>query len=302
MCAQCLYVFNPEHDMCLANGDVHYQPPASALRFAHSGVDAMRMLYGAGAAVIAADQLAAWLQAGGVADRVVPWGWDARLKAMLLQQGARPEWLLSDEQLACIRRLQHRATLLPLQPHATRVETEEGVAQLLAIHGDMVLKTPWSGAGRGLRWVREPLTAHDRAWLAKALAAQGCVIAEQRFVVQDDFALEFRIENGAPSLQGLSLFATASGVYRHNLLLPDDEIRRRVALPQVLERQIADWVSDQVAPCYEGPLGIDLFRTVDCRFVVSEMNLRHTMGMVAHRYLQLHPEAAGSTWSPTFTM
>ena len=27
------YIFNPEHDLCLANGSPHYLPPASALKF-----------------------------------------------------------------------------------------------------------------------------------------------------------------------------------------------------------------------------------------------------------------------------
>ena len=41
-----LLIFNPEHDLCLANGDANYMPPASALRFASQGAALMRMLYG----------------------------------------------------------------------------------------------------------------------------------------------------------------------------------------------------------------------------------------------------------------
>ena len=29
------YIFNPEHDLCLASGEVDYIPPASAVEFAH---------------------------------------------------------------------------------------------------------------------------------------------------------------------------------------------------------------------------------------------------------------------------
>ena len=37
-------IFNPEHDLCLANGTPHYMPPVSALRFAQQSASLMQIL------------------------------------------------------------------------------------------------------------------------------------------------------------------------------------------------------------------------------------------------------------------
>ena len=40
-----LCIFNPEHDLCLANGNRHFMPPSSALQFAREGVSIMQVVY-----------------------------------------------------------------------------------------------------------------------------------------------------------------------------------------------------------------------------------------------------------------
>ena len=34
-----IYIFNPEHDLCIANGDENFVPPRSAMGFAKDNVD-----------------------------------------------------------------------------------------------------------------------------------------------------------------------------------------------------------------------------------------------------------------------
>lgn len=295
-----LYIFNPEHDLCLSNGDRHYVPPASALAFAKAGCDVMRILYGPRAQVTTADDYALWRAEHRDVDiqQIVPWGWDPRLRQRLLDQGADSSLLPAEADLTTIRDLQHRATVLPLQPHAVACVSLGEVQQALTQWGDVVLKSPWSGAGRGLRWVSGCLTDADKGWVNRVLLSQQSVIVERRFRVAHDFALEMMVEHGATHLVGYSLFLTQSGVYRHNLLLADDAIKQRVGMTDAMEQRLAYWVSVTVAPRYEGPLGIDLFTTPEGHCVVSEMNLRHTMGMVAHSYLQRHPEQEGQLWMP----
>ncbi len=293
-----LCVFNPEHDLCLANGDANYVPPQSALDFARHGAGLMRIVYGPESVAIAADGYASWRASApdAVVGRIVAWGWDTRLKQTLLKQGADSALMPSDGYIACLRDLQHRTTVLPLQRDAWSVTGADEVAALLARSPRLVLKAPWSGSGRGLRWVDGALSAQDVAWIAKTVAAQRCVIAERRFDVEENFAFEFHIADGIVRLVGLSLFVTQSGVYRHNVLLDDDEIRRRTGVGPDQEKALSQWLQLNIAPRYSGYLGVDLFRTVDGRVVVSELNLRHTMGLVAHRVLQLHPELHGSVW------
>ena len=293
-----LCIFNPEHDLCLANGDRNFVPPASALDFASGNASLMGILYPDARCASVADDLQPLVAEGSV-DRIVAWGWDARLKQALLKQGVPQSLLPPDEQLERIRELQHRSTILPLQPHAWRAYSVDEVQRLLTEEHRVVLKAPWSGSGRGLRWVDDELSDHDTAWIAKTVASQRCVIVERRLDVVENFALEFYTVGGNVTLIGLSLFETQSGVYRCNILLDDDEIRQRLQLPGSVENAIRQWLRLYVAPRYEGPVGVDLLKDKNSEFFVSEMNLRYTMGLVAHAFLEAHPDRKGSRWSPT---
>lgn len=297
--APMLCIFNPEHDLCLANGGPHFVAPASALAFAREGASIMQLLY-PGAIALAADQVdsrcvAEWLQQsdGPGQPAIVPWGWNIALVTRLLKAGVPRSLMPDDATLACWRTLQHRSTLLPLQPDSHAVQTTEQVEALLAHTPHLVLKAPWSGSGRGLRWVSHSLTPHDRQWILKTVASQQCVIAEPRRRVVCDFALEYYVDNGRLRFEGYSLFESEHGVYRANLLLPDDEIARRVGYTPAMRERLEGWLADRIAPCYEGPLGVDHMLDWDGNIHVGELNLRHTMGLVAHRYLAAHPGAQG---------
>ena len=126
-----------------------------------------------------------------------------------------------------------------------------------------MLKAPWSGAGRGLRWLSHSLTPHDSAWAGKVIREQGCVIAQPRYTIADDFALLYRIEGNALAFVGYSLFQTTAGVYRGNLLLPDADIQARTGLTPQWRGQIENWLKENLVGQYQGPLGVDLFRTVE---------------------------------------
>ena len=298
-----LYIFNPEHDLCLANGDPNYVPPASALQFAVQGKGIMRILYGDEGYVVAADELQQWKRdhPNEQVSMVIAWGWDRRVWNMLLKNNIHPTLhpLPYDEDLKLIRFFQHRGSLLSLQSHAHEARSVEAIESMLRTEHRMVLKAPLSGSGRGLRWVDNALSEHDRQWVQKVVAQQGSVIVERRIDVALNFAFEYYVTEHKVELTGLSLFENQSGVYRHNVLLPDYEIRNLVGPSHSIEERIMEWLRINIQTWYEGPLGIDMMRDRDGNFFVGEMNLRHTMGMVAHRYLQQHPERRGSLFSPT---
>ncbi|MBP5542110.1 MAG: hypothetical protein J6X88_10755 [Bacteroidales bacterium] len=302
-----LAIFNPEHDLCLGNGRAHYVPPRSAVDFARRAADIMSVLYPDAHCTSIYDlprqdsspKLGEVPEGRrSVSTSIIPWGWNLVLKQQLLDRGISPALLPSDEALAAIRHLQHRATLLPLQPDCQAI-SDPSQFSILNFQFS-ILKSPWSGAGRGLRWISGKPTPHDIAWAAKVIREQGCVIAQPRYDVADDFALLYRIEDNGLHFVGYSLFQTSAGVYRGNLLLPDPDIQARTGLTPQLKESIESWLRTNLVGHYEGPLGVDLFRTVEGDIHIAELNLRHTMGHVAHAHLRLHPEAQGTLFSPTF--
>lgn len=94
-----MYLFNPEHDLCLANGDIHFVPPRSALDFGRGCGSIVEFMQGLDSD---ADRGA----------RIVPWGWNPHLKERLLREGVAPELLPSQEQLKSIREFSHRSFAL----------------------------------------------------------------------------------------------------------------------------------------------------------------------------------------------
>ncbi|MBR1785482.1 MAG: hypothetical protein IJ760_08630 [Bacteroidales bacterium] len=281
-------IFNPEHDLCLAKGRAHYVPPRSAVEFAMRDAGLMLALYpDAECRAVYDDSLRDLLP---TATRITAWGWNAVVKHELLKRGAPQGLLPTDGELAVVRRLQHRGTILPLQSHARPVTGEGDVDTLLHSEEHIVLKAPWSGAGRGLRWVHGALSAIDRDWLTKTVREQGMAIAEVRQDVALDLAIEYTVNRGHVCFAGYSLFRTGSGVYRSNYRLDDRSIVRKVhrrlwpysSRLEAKRMEVEEWLGEVVAPCYNGPLGVDLMVCRDGRVRVAEMNLRHTMGMVAH--------------------
>ena len=232
-----------------------------------------------------------WLQSGD--NTIVPWGWNTTLVAQLFKNGIPRHLMPDDHTLDRYRSLQHRTTLLPLQPDSIAVQTPRQIEQLLSTTPHLVLKAPWSGSGRGLRFISFALTPLDLQWLKKIIASQRCVIAEPRRQVQADFALEYHIHDHALQFIGYSLFQSEQGVYRANLLLSDPEIEQIVGYTPAMKSALENWLLSHIAPHYNGPLGVDHILTTQGTIHISELNLRHTMGLVAHQYLALHPESNG---------
>ena len=274
-----LCIFNPEHDLCLAKGRAHYVPPRSAVDFARRDAGLMRVLYPEALCCSVYDLTR---EQASQATEVTAWGWDAVVKHELLKRGIPESLLPTDEEIGTIRELQHRSTVLPLQEDCREVRSVVEMEALLREREHWVMKAPWSGAGRGLRWVHGSLTAIDRDWLLKTVAAQRCAIAEPRREVVADLALEYM----GGEFAGYSYFKTGSGVYKENVLWPDEQIESAFPLRQTRER-IEPWLAANVWPRYHGPIGVDLMFCADGSVHVAEMNFRHTMGMVAHEELRV---------------
>lgn len=296
-----MYIFNPEHDLCLANGDPNFVPPASSLKFGADCNGVVGMICGVNEAGEAAASCG-W-------NCIVPWGWNAALKGRLVKAGVPESLLPSDSALQLVRELSHRRTSVLagtyIREHVSDKsllvksvpEEMDDPCQLLPYlerYGAVVLKSPWSGSGKGLRWVSEgTVNETDLGWCRNVIARQGSVIVEKREQVVRDFAMLFHIGKDNVSFEGYSLFYTGNGAYSGSVLASDshilDSLSAFVPYELLLEVRelVAGFLTKVFVGNYEGFAGVDMFLCrSDSGYLLSpcvEINVRMTMGLLARR-------------------
>lgn len=290
-----LCIFNPEHDLCLANGDKNYVPPRSAMKFADAAHHVMGVMYDACTASMNSIPQEV---IGSFADyEIVPWGWNAMLKQSLVRIGYPENMLPDDAFVAFVRKMQNRASFLPLMADSSFVDRVSDIELLHLKYGNLVLKAPWSGSGRGIHLVRRSLKPNDYAWTEKIIEAQGGVLVEPFRDIVMEFALEY--SNG--EFVGYSLFSSQSCVYKFNILLNDNEIEDLISAKTSLlvqkRTELEKWLRLNVFPRYNGPLGVDMYVDYSGNLYVSEMNLRHTIGHLAHAFLLHNPQMHNEKFS-----
>lgn len=310
-----LFVFNPEHDYALANGNAHFVAPQSAIQFANDCAT-LPLLFAQDKPIIwrpyhvAMPFLTATQQkfTGRLTDvtEVVPWGWDNALINKLLNLGIRREILPDRETMDTLRNIAHRKTSIEamrfLRQHYHNPETLPQPAMLLTNLADIehfvesypaaILKSPFSGNGRGNLPTYGHLTPTLRRQCNGVLLKQGALLGEPQYNVIQEFAMEFSCHGGNTQFEGLSLFKTRHFGYLHNLLLSDYSIQHTLSQwisPSVLDQTqqlLMDFIHQNITPFYNGYLGVDMFiYEKDNQYKLNpvvEINLRMTMGMVAH--------------------
>lgn len=303
-----VYIFNPEHDLCLANGDIHFVPPESALAFGRDCASITRFMHGL-CTVDDSDF-----------GQIVPWGWDFVLKNRLLKEGVDAGLLPTDKQIQQITILSHRRVALQaleylnnsnindITSHNYRIEAVEvkDVESFLECNKEVVLKAPLSGSGKGIRFVSKRLSYSNAGWCRNLIAKHGYVVVEQRVRPVLEFAMLFRSSKaernsayeGVDCIEflGYSLFYARNGAYRGNVLASNEFIEKKILdyIPADLllksRNAIVEFLKKRVSGSYEGFIGVDQFvyeygGTDDWpkyRFnPVVEINLRMTMGLVA---------------------
>lgn len=281
-------LFNPEHELCLANGDPNFVPPESALRFGRDCAKILEIL-------------------GGDATPWPPvWGWDSAVRQKLLRSGVPEEELPTSEYLSLVRELSHRRLALKMEASLPRIDglwslgsreirSLDELRSYMADHSEAIVKAPWSGSGKGLFNIRDgKLLDVSYGWCARTIAKQGSLIAQERADTVCDFAMLFSASPEGISYEGLSLFRNEGNAYRSNLLAGDGYIGAK--LEGYVGRQLLDRTRDfvggflerELGGRYLGKLGVDMLvcRTPDGGYALApcvEINLRNTMGLVAHR-------------------
>ena len=288
-----IYIFNPEHDLCIANGDENFVPPRSAMGFAKENMDLSRYLE----------------RPNKQRREIIPWGWNHSLKKRLINEGVDPATLPSEEELQFIRTHSRREFALEVHsrisggnpqvigPDYRIVATSVGeIEAFIRANGSAVLKSPLSGSGKGIRFVRERLSESDEGWCRRTLDKQGSVIVERRFDIIKECAMLFECHHENIDFIGYSLFESRNGAYSRNILASNEEIEDIIAgyvsrdtLTAVREG-LTTILADTLVGHYEGFLGVD---QIICQadspvFVpVSEINLRMTMGLIARNQYDL---------------
>ena len=282
-----IYIFNPEHDLCIANGDENFVPPRSAVGFAKDNID-----------------LSEYLKRPNKQRRqILPWGWNHALKKRLINEGIDPATLPSEEELQFIRTHSRREFALDVHSSlncgvsqvigtdyrivATSIDEIEA---FISANGSAVLKSPLSGSGKGIRFVRAELSESDKGWCRRTLAKQGCVIVERRFDIIKECAMLFECHHEGIDFIGYSLFESRNGAYSRNILASNEDIEGIIAgyisqdTLNTIRKKLLSVLTDALVGHYEGFLGVDqmICQTDSPIFIpVSEINLRMTMGLIA---------------------
>ena len=257
-------VFNPEHDMALANGDKHFIAPRNIREMAHD--------------------LAPLLEVVDCKHPLV-WGWDMAIAEQLRREGIPTEELPSEASLAALRTHSERKMAhqilhafrsgKPDGPYAGEsiiIRHTEEIATYAAQHKHIVLKDPLSSSGKGLRHVKEHQETHLNppceggleapqcqhplphregwggsisSWANALVKRHGYLTAEPYYDKVQDFAMEFYVLNGQCHFIGYSLFMTnPHGRYEESILLEDEKIETHLAhyVPRTALHELQSWI------------------------------------------------------------
>ena len=316
-----LHLFNPEHDIVLAAHLAHFTPPHAARQlkadlcwlpalwasaddavlvenaeYARKTSSRRLKLLGRKAPQFVERQQLAQLDI----KKVEPWGWDAALATDLKRWGIPADILPDSALLEQYRQLSHRRTSAKLLPalriagtvgEAVECATLEQVEDCMKRWEKVVIKSPWSSSGRGVRFYdamrlmnNEKLIMNN--WVRNVIKAQGSVMVEPYYNKVKDFGMEFEVDkDGKVHYLGLSLFHTKNGAYIGNLLATEQAKREQMA--RYVSMELLDEIKQRIIQNvqlgdYVGPFGIDMM-------IVNAVQLKDNGKMINDNRCLLHP-------------
>ena len=213
-----LYIFNPWHDMALANFTPYFKVSSEILRMSrdlsflpawYASDNAYVRIYDKCIAENFMEQVSAFKKFDSsmfvedcLSSNVMPWGWSPALVHLLINDGIDRHLLPDDNKLDKIRFLSGRQRCVDVLSGLSAIAgtcgksfccySMDDVKNYLQIYRKLILKAPWSGSGRGLcRIAFDTWNANIQGWVLRILRTQGCVMAEPIYNKVCDFAMEF---------------------------------------------------------------------------------------------------------------
>ena len=317
-------LFYPSHDIALAHGVRHFNPPAAALRLQED----LAYLH------------EIWNQPflKGESSIPLPWGWDWDTRDHIHRKyGIKMRDLPTDDDLEFIRNISSRiSSIYCLERLRERridftctlpqyLDSEDKLWNFItekdAAGIPFVLKTPWSSSGRGLL-VSFSTTSNglvvnnSRTLLMKqalgTINKMGGIMGEEWISNKvQDFAMLFYASDKDVRFIGYSLFdndkSSISTTYRQGYLLSNEKIVERLSFPNDHLSSIAkayeDLLTEMLQPLFGKPwhlgyFGVDMLtyhnKTEDNAkpdlkvHPCVELNLRCTMGVVCRLWYDQH--------------
>lgn len=320
-----LHYFNADNDMALANGAPGYTPPAPIRRmmqqkallpacWAKAG-DGVLTDLGVWVVECPPQRVEMWAEEVAAGDgyyvplqevlplltEVRPWGWSPAACHRLRSMGIPSSFLPDASQLAEIRRLSSRERAVELLPRLVGMDARlhgesvfctdmKAVREAMAQWPRTILKAPWSGSGKGLRYGQGGREDTLMGWCLRILEGQGGVVVEPLYDKQHDLAMEFWSDGqGGVRYRGLSLFDThPNGAYAGNRLWTEEEkakwLLQRIDpdLFHALQNALEERLGALIGTAYRGPMGVDMMCLGEgILHPCVEINLRMTMGYAA---------------------
>ncbi|MGN0282094.1 MAG: hypothetical protein ACI4B3_07330 [Prevotella sp.] len=274
-----LHIFNPEHDIALANGMRQVTPPHAArqLRFDLGFIPALWANEGDVVLVEDAEQAnkayrrisrliakhfgimtnkVFFAEYGNLKDLTIdnidPWGWDYSIFSKMKNSACHITEMPQLDDIERIMELSHRRTAAKLLPilrtlpgtigEATECSNFAEVLEQIANYNyNVVIKAPWSCSGRGVRFVNGRIDTSTEKWVNNTLAKQKAVMVEPLYRRMADFGMEYNsLGNGTAEYLGLSLFSTVNGAYTGNVIATEEWKR------EIISRHIDILLIDKV--------------------------------------------------------
>ncbi len=227
-----------------------------------------------------------------------PWGWNHTILRTLLNAGVEQKYLKTEDRIDTIRELSHRRTTIPFQTilskdlgditviPAKEFNSTTDAMGFLKSNPGAYFKAPWSSSGRGVINTTFMKTDEIISWVNGCIKRQGSVIGEIGRNRTGDFATEWFCKGGEARFLGLSLFRTTrEGRYKGNVKGSQEFLWQSISgYTSLWNHNVIDAqknaIDSIISPLYEGPVGIDMFSTVEGDLnPCVEINLRMTMGL-----------------------
>lgn len=273
-----ILLFNPEHDLALANGDRHFIAPRNIREMAHDLADIMEAI------LPSSDSESSFISPLASA-HPVPWGWDPAVVEQFKRMGITAQELPTDDALAALSRRSERITAHQILCNFRKAHTDNAfvgesivartfdeIADFAERHQHILLKAPLSGSGKGLRHVNKeglPLSPSGggtpesseqsgggmlslssslkkvESWANALIRRHGYLTAEPYYNKVQDFAMEFIADATGCHFIGYSYFITDEhGRYIASRLMSDAKAEDLLCtyVPRKALHKIRQWM------------------------------------------------------------